>query len=311
MPWPGGAAAGAVPLPFVVVPFVVRGVFSSLRNLYGVPPCAVVERMFNVLNMRSTDDLNTRARIRDTAVALFGEQGFGIGVRAIAAAAGVSPGLVNHHFGSKDGLRRECDDYVLGVIRDSKMSYFSRPSSGNLLHQLAEIEEFAPVIAYVVRSFQAGGDLAGSLFERMVADVEQYLDAGIASGVMRKPRDPKAMARYLATVNGGGMLLFLQLHTQGDGPVDYRKALREYADQMMLPALEVFTEGLLTDSSMMDTLLSAGYDHGPSNPGTDPVPTRGGATPPGGGPVDADREADSAAGPVDGAPVPESSTDGH
>lgn len=250
--------------------------------------------MFNVLNMRSTDDLNTRARIRDTAVALFGERGFGIGVRAIAAAAGVSPGLVNHHFGSKDGLRRECDDYVLGVIRDSKMSYFNQPSSGNLLRQLAEIEEFAPVIAYVVRSFQAGGGLAGSLFERMVADVEQYLDVGIANGVIRKPRDLKAMARYLATANGGGMLLFLQLHTRGDGPVDYRKALREYTDQMMLPALEVFTEGLLTDSSMMDTLLSAGYDHGSSTPDADPLSTEHGTPPLRGGPTGPDREADSA-----------------
>ncbi|MTL11753.1 TetR family transcriptional regulator, partial [Nocardia seriolae] len=51
--------------------------------------------------MRSTDDLTTRARIRDAAITVFGEQGFGVGVRAIAAAAGVSPGLVNHHFGDR------------------------------------------------------------------------------------------------------------------------------------------------------------------------------------------------------------------
>ncbi|MGI5216420.1 TetR family transcriptional regulator [Nocardia sp. CA-290969] len=207
--------------------------------------------------MRSSDDLSTRARIRDAAVVLFGEQGFGVGVRAIAKAAGVSPGLVNHHFGSKDGLRRDCDDYVRGVIRNSKMSFMDRPSSGNLLQQLAEIEEFAPIIAYMMRSFQAGGDLAAALFEHMVADVEEYLEAGIATGTLRKPRDIKAMARYLATNNGGGMLLFIQTHTPPDGVVDYRQALREYADQMMLPALELYTEGLLTDSSMVDALLAA------------------------------------------------------
>ncbi|MFI5719945.1 TetR family transcriptional regulator [Nocardia sp. NPDC051750] len=207
--------------------------------------------------MRSSDDLTTRARIRDAAVALFGEQGFGVGVRAIAKAAGVSPGLVNHHFGSKDGLRIECDDYVRGVIRESKMSYMNQPSTGNLLQQLAEIEEFAPIIAYMMRSFQAGGDLAGTLFEHMVEDVEQYLEAGVASGVLRKPRDMKAMARYLATANGGGMLMFLQTHTPPDGVVDYRQALRDYADQMMLPALELYTDGLLTDSSMVEALLAA------------------------------------------------------
>lgn len=265
--------------------------------------------------MRSADDLNTRARIRDTAVALFGAQGFGIGVRAIAAAAGVSPGLVNHHFGSKDGLRRECDDYVLGVIRDSKMSYFDQPSSGNLLHQLAEIEEFAPVIAYVVRSFQAGGDLAASLFERMVADVEQYLEVGVANGTMRKPRDPKAMARYLALVNGGGMLLFLQLHTHGGDPVDYRKALREYADEVLLPAVEVYTRGLLTDSSMMDTLIAAGYDHRPSTPNTGPVPTEQGTHPAEDDPAASGGGTDSAAGRStargDEAPAPYPSPDEH
>lgn len=206
--------------------------------------------------MRSSDDLNTRARIRDAALVLFGEEGFGVGVRAIAAAAGVSPGLVNHHFGSKDGLRRECDDHVRAVIRESKMSYMNRPSAGNLLQQLAEIQEYAPIIAYMMRSFQAGGDLAASLFEHMVEDVEQYLEAGIASGAVRRPRDLKAMARYLATANGGGMLLFVQLRAQASGTVDYRQALREYGEQMLLPALEIYTEGLLPDSTMLDTVLA-------------------------------------------------------
>lgn len=206
--------------------------------------------------MRSSDDLSTRARIRDAALALFGEQGFGVGVRAIAAAAGVSPGLVNHHFGSKDGLRRECDDHVRAVIRESKMSFMNRPSAGNLLQQLAEIEGFAPVVAYIMRSFQAGGEFAAVLFDHMVEDAEKYLAAGIASGAIRRPHNLAATARYMAMANGGGLLLFLQVRSEADGPVDYREALREYRDQMMLPALEVLTRGLLTDSSMLDALTA-------------------------------------------------------
>ncbi|MGW4718706.1 TetR family transcriptional regulator, partial [Nocardia sp. NPDC004260] len=38
----------------------------------------------------SADDLSTAARIRDTAIEVFGEHGFQVGVRKIAAAAGVS-----------------------------------------------------------------------------------------------------------------------------------------------------------------------------------------------------------------------------
>ncbi|MFE3444592.1 TetR family transcriptional regulator [Nocardia sp. NPDC059180] len=204
----------------------------------------------------SASDLSTRARIRDAAIAVFGEQGFGVGVRAIAAAAGVSPGLVNHHFGSKDGLREECDDYVRAVIRKSKMDSVERPSPSSFLGQLAEIESFAPVVAYIVRSFQAGGGLASALFEHMVSDVENYLTAGIAAGTIRAPRDLKATARYLALNNGGGMVLFLQLYAEThDGPIDYGKALRAYADQMLLPGVELFTNGLLADSMMLDALL--------------------------------------------------------
>ena len=56
--------------------------------------------------MRSTrDDRTTRAVIRDEALALFAAEGpAGVSLRRVAAAAGVAPGLIVHHFGSKEGL---------------------------------------------------------------------------------------------------------------------------------------------------------------------------------------------------------------
>ncbi len=55
--------------------------------------------------MRSVpDDRTAIARIRDAAVDQWGQQGFTVGLRSIAEAAGVSAALVIHHFGSKDGL---------------------------------------------------------------------------------------------------------------------------------------------------------------------------------------------------------------
>jgi len=54
--------------------------------------------------------MTSRARLRDAAIELFAERGFDkTSVKAIAEAAGVSPGLVIHHYGSKDELRRVCD----------------------------------------------------------------------------------------------------------------------------------------------------------------------------------------------------------
>ncbi|MFI5777908.1 TetR family transcriptional regulator [Nocardia sp. NPDC051570] len=204
----------------------------------------------------STDDLSTRARIRDAAIVTFGDQGFGVGVRAIAAAAGVSAGLVNHHFGSKDGLREACDEYVRDLIRQVKTEYIRDPTPKSLLESLSEIEDFAPYIAYMMRSFQAGGSLTVTLFEHMVSDIEGYLVTGVEAGTLRPQRDLKATARYMALHNGGGFFLFLQLYAaRHDGKLDYRKALREYADQVMLPAADIFTNGLFTDSMMLDTLL--------------------------------------------------------
>lgn len=67
---------------------------------------------------RPVEDLNTRARIRDAAMMEFGTKGFKAAtMRSIAASAGVSVGLVQHHFGTKDGLRAACDERVLEMLR--------------------------------------------------------------------------------------------------------------------------------------------------------------------------------------------------
>ena len=70
--------------------------------------------------MSSPEDLTARARIRDAAIELFAERGIGSAtIRDIAQAAGVSSGLVRHHFGSKDGLRRACDEYAMAEGRQA------------------------------------------------------------------------------------------------------------------------------------------------------------------------------------------------
>ena len=67
------------------------------------------------------------ARIRDAAIEQFGQHGFDVGLRAIAKAAGVSAALVIHHFGSKEGLRTACDDYIAEEISRSSPSRCERP----------------------------------------------------------------------------------------------------------------------------------------------------------------------------------------
>lgn len=67
-----------------------------------------------MLNPRATnDDLTAKARIRNAAMDLFAQYGESrVSLRAIAAEAGVTLGLVQHHFKTKAGLRDAVDQLV-------------------------------------------------------------------------------------------------------------------------------------------------------------------------------------------------------
>ncbi|GAB2494008.1 transcriptional regulator RaaS [Nocardiopsis aegyptia] len=218
--------------------------------------------MFKLLNMGSTprrppdrdEDLTARARIRDAAVECFGRHGFDVTVRTIAERAGVSPGLVLHHFGSKAGLREACDDHVRQSVREAKTEAVTSHDQQTFLQQMAEMEEYSDLLGYVLRSLQTGGPMAAALFEHMVEDIEEYLAKGEEAGAIRPSRDPKARARWLAANGMGSVTMLFTLH--GMGPdTDFRELLRRSAHDLMLPALEVYTEGLLTERTMLDAYL--------------------------------------------------------
>lgn len=198
------------------------------------------------------------ARIRDAAIDQFGSRGFDTGVRAIAEAAGVSPGLIIHHFGSKEGLRKACDDYIAAEIRSEKSEALQSSDAATWLAQIADIESFAPMMAYLVRSMQTGGELGKALWRTMVTNTEAYLADGVRAGTIKPSRDPAARAKYLAMVGGGAFLLYLQLH---DDPTDLRAVLHDYSRDMVLPALELYTQGLLTDSTMFEAFLAREGDN--------------------------------------------------
>ena len=165
----------------------------------------------------------------------------------------MSAALVIHHFGSKDGLRKACDDYIAEEIRTGKSASMQTNDPAEWFRQMAEIESYAPLMAYLVRSMQSGSDLAKTLWRRMIENAEQYLDEGVRNGILKPSRDPKARAKFLGINNGGGFLLFLQLH---DDPTDLRAVLRDYGEAMTLPALEMYTQGLMADSTMYDAFLA-------------------------------------------------------
>jgi len=212
---------------------------------------AAHEHAFSILNMRSAD-MTAAARIRDAAIEQFGHHGFNVGVRAIADAAGVSAALVIHHFGSKQGLRKACDDYVAEEIRSAKSESLTTADPATWFRQMSEIESYAPMMAYLVRSMQSGSELAKTFWQRMLENAEEYLEDGVRAGTLKPSRDPKARAKWLGLTGGGGFLLYLQLH---NNPTDMAAVLHDYGEEMMLPALEVYTNGLMSDATMYEAFL--------------------------------------------------------
>jgi AcrR family transcriptional regulator len=156
----------------------------------------------SVAGERSAEDLTARARIRDAALALFAERGMdGATIRDIAKAAGVSGGLVRHHFGSKDGLRAACDSYALDQLMQIKEQavdgQLANPGFMSAAHPTVLL-----LYRYLARSLVDGSPAAAAMFDEMVELGEAWL-ATHNPGQMADPRGYSAMLVAMQT----GMLM--------------------------------------------------------------------------------------------------------
>ena len=207
------------------------------------------------MNVRSDDDLTARARIRDAAVTRFGRDGFGVGVRAIAADAGVSAALVIHHFGSKDGLRDACDTFVLEAVKNEKSDAMADQTPGEVIGRLAKIEEYASLFGYIVRSLMEGGALAAKFVDGLITDADAYLTTGEKAGTVRPSEDPHGRSRTLVATQVG-LIVMAQLDAalgRGTAPTQNPAvAMKELYAATLLAGLELYTHGLFTDSGYLD-----------------------------------------------------------
>jgi len=159
--------------------------------------------------MRSvTEDLTTQARIRDAAIARFPDDGLnGTTIRAVAADAGVSPGLVIHHFGSKDGLHRACDEYVVHNMMEMKRSALETGAYGQggaiaSLYQLA-----VPALRYLAWTLGTGNETAARIFDELLDEATELLveaKSKMLSGEIHG--DPRRQAAVLIAMQFAGLV---------------------------------------------------------------------------------------------------------
>ena len=186
-------------------------------------------------------------------------------MREISARAGVSPGLIRHHFGTKDALRAECDAEVLRRYRDLKVEGI-RMSPSQTMAMLSQLDDFAPMFVYILRSVRDGGDAGREFVEGMIAEAEIFSEEAVREGLLKPSRDPAARARYLVTSALGGLLVQLTLMPDLELG-DIAQTVRRLTDSITLPTLELFTEGVLVDRSVLDEYLahSPGPPEGPND----------------------------------------------
>jgi AcrR family transcriptional regulator len=146
------------------------------------------------------EDLTARARIRDAALRLFAEQGIeNATVRDIAKAAGVSAGLIRHHFGSKDALRDACDAYALDRLMQIKEQAMIDGQLANPAFLPAAHPTVLLLYRYIARSMVDGSPAVAALFDDMVKLGEQWL----AKHNPGQFSDPRAYIAVLVAMQTG------------------------------------------------------------------------------------------------------------
>ncbi|ROO87687.1 TetR family transcriptional regulator [Actinocorallia herbida] len=153
------------------------------------------------------EDLTAKARIRDAALAEFARHGVkGTTVRGVAEAAGVSAGLVQHHFGTKEGLREACDSYALETVRRVKREAFES-GMGDPGFMATAVAAGLPIQRYLARALVDGSPAAARLFDDAVAFSEQLLGGGAPGMAEPSTEDLHAYAAVMTAMNFGQMVL--------------------------------------------------------------------------------------------------------
>ncbi len=162
---------------------------------------------------RDASDLTARARLRDAALELFAERGIErSSVRAIAGAAGVSPGLIRHHFGGKDGLRAAVDDAMVerlsaGLTR-AGADLPAEDLAAGVNAAVAEIVGSTPhLAAYLRRSFIEDTPASRQLFTRFLAIARTELGHLRSAGLIHPSADMRWAPYQLIFLIAGPLLL--------------------------------------------------------------------------------------------------------
>ena len=191
------------------------------------------------------DDLKAAAVIREVAMRLFADRGAaGVTVREIAAAAGVSPGLVMHHYGSKDGLRDAVDRRAAAFFEEmlGELARIGEQGGSASLAELfaARLEAQPVMVDYVRRLLLDGGEAADALFSKLFSTTLAGMRSLVEAGVVRPAQDEETRTAFLLANDLSLVLLRRQITSvTGTDPLT-----RDGLARWTAAAMDVYTGGI-------------------------------------------------------------------
>lgn len=197
----------------------------------------------------AAEDLTTRARIRDAALNRFPVDGFaGTTVRAIAADARVSPALVVHHFGSKQGLQQACDEYVIEALSQAKLESMRHGTYREAGPVAAAYRLIEPLLRYLAWTLSTGGPSTARIFDDLLDEVARNLREGQRLGLVAPVDDVRRQAAVLVAMQLGQLIL----HEQYSRAMGVDTLTSEGLITIAPYALRVFSGGLFSRQLLDD-----------------------------------------------------------
>jgi AcrR family transcriptional regulator len=152
----------------------------------------------------------THDRILAAALEGFAREGAAAtSIRDVAAAAGVSPGLVQHYFPSKAALRAAVDDQVTAVAR---AALAVRRVEGDIVEDLAErltalVADHFVALRYVARGVAEQDEAAMTIFDTLTQLCREQLAELQRRGMLRADLDLEWAALHTVLINLGTVIM--------------------------------------------------------------------------------------------------------
>lgn len=188
-----------------------RGFTCSGRRVYPVT-------VLRTAKSRDPDGEPSRLeRILNAALKTFAVHGTeATSLRMIAAAAGVSLGLVQHHFGTKANLVQAVDDHVMAVLTVALASPLAKTPVADPVADAADrvtslLVDHVPVVDYLCRTLVDATPTGARIFDTLVTVCNGYWEQLQDQGLTKPDLDPIWITLSPLTLVLGMFILRAQL----------------------------------------------------------------------------------------------------